>query len=105
MTAPVIDIASNRNWGVSKKLRLNQHADLPKLQQGKCASCRTKAATHIDYCDPATGGIRGLLCADCDRIVRMFKDAETLTLVSTYLKARSKTNGKAKSKVKGEAKA
>lgn len=59
-------------------------------QEGRCAVCkRTEdevgSTLHLDHCH-ATGKLRGLLCADCNRGLGSFRDSpENLIAASEYL--------------------
>lgn len=58
-----------------------------RLQDGKCAGCETSAAGvfHVDH-DHATGAVRALLCAGCNRGMGYMKDnSETLRRLARIL--------------------
>jgi hypothetical protein len=43
-------------------------------QDGLCAICRVKKASHLDH-DHDSGKIRGLLCGGCNRGLGLFEDS------------------------------
>ena len=74
-----------RKYGISldeyEKLLTEQHG-LCAICSGECPSKRSLAVDH----DHATGKVRGLLCANCNRGLGMFKDKiQALEKAITYL--------------------
>lgn len=75
-----------RTYGMTDQ----QFAELLAKQDGRCAICGRDKATNevlapgrkpksmsVDHCH-ATGKVRGLLCAACNRAIGLFKDDPTL---------------------------
>lgn len=55
-------------------ITLADEARMLSSQGGLCASCRDTLATHhVDHCH-ATGKVRGLLCAKCNKGLGLFLD-------------------------------
>jgi len=55
-----------------------QYAALLARQEGRCAICQTdqpggKGSWHVDH-DHATGGVRGLLCSQCNLMLGHARD-------------------------------
>lgn len=72
--APHLRAASKRK-AVLKKYGLTpaQYAELSDKQGGVCAICGTIENFHVDHCH-ASGRVRGLLCAKCNRGIGHFND-------------------------------
>lgn len=47
---------------------------LERIAAGKCMVCRVRPHTDIDH-DHPTGKVRGLLCAQCNRMLGFAKDS------------------------------
>lgn len=72
----------NRNYGIT----INQFEDMYKNQNGKCAVCGIKEATHVDH-NHDTGAVRQLLCNTCNSSIGMAQESfELLDRLSAYLK-------------------
>ena len=70
-----------RKYGITAE----QFETLQQVQNGKCAICKTREASHVDH-DHSTGRVRGLLCIKCNTGLGMFQDqAEMLDKAKAYL--------------------
>jgi hypothetical protein len=67
------DSEYRRKYGIS----LEQYDEMLKAQQGVCGICATSCDTGmnlaVDHCHD-TNKVRGLLCHNCNRALRLFKD-------------------------------
>lgn len=110
---PLKDFSSNKNrrYGINSyckscardshvkhtyKLSTQQYKDLKSQQGGKCAICKNSCSTHgrlsVDHCH-STGKVRGLLCANCNRALGLFKEnPEVLSSAISYLKGRQSSS-------------
>lgn len=63
--------AKERRYGISKE----QFFDMLNMQNYLCAICKDiiDESAHIDHCH-SSGKVRGLLCANCNKGLGMFKD-------------------------------
>ena len=67
--------------------------ELQEKQLGCCAICKSTlgyglGGTHIDH-DHSTGGVRGLLCSNCNRGLGYFKDSHDILMRAvSYLMTR-----------------
>ena len=69
-------------------LSLQSHAGLFLVQEGRCAICKDEAKTAEDLVvdhDHGTGAVRGLLCANCNSALGLFKDDPRRLLAADYL--------------------
>ncbi len=60
-----------QKYGVTQE----QYEGLRKMQRNKCGICRTsfdETEPHLDHCHD-TGKVRGLLCANCNTGIGLFK--------------------------------
>ena len=58
---------------------------LLRKQDGLCAICRAAPAAHVDH-DHATGGVRAVLCFNCNGGLGQFKDdPDVLRLAASYV--------------------
>jgi len=73
-------------------LTLGQYDILFESQGGRCAICQRRQSEFkirlaVDH-DHATGRVRGLLCADCNRVLGMMEDStDRLQNAVDYLEA------------------
>ena len=79
------DYTYKRKYGIS----LEEYDTLFSLQKGLCAicdgECPSKRSLAVDH-DHVTGKVRGLLCANCNRGLGLFKDKiEALQKAVVYL--------------------
>ena len=72
-------------------ITLDDYDTMYQEQQGRCKICKieekyvAKQRFHIDH-DHETGSVRGLLCAQCNKGLGMFKDnSEFLRAAANYL--------------------
>lgn len=67
----------SRTYGIS----LEEYNSLLSKQKGVCAICSTECISGrrlaVDHCH-TTGKVRGLLCANCNRGLGLFKDSKFL---------------------------
>ena len=54
-----------------------------QAQGGLCAICKTAPAAHVDH-DHATGGVRALLCFNCNGGLGQFRDDPALLHAAAY---------------------
>lgn len=74
-----------RAYGIS----LEHYQELARSQDDCCGICRMAAARTlaVDH-DHVTGAIRGLLCADCNRAIGLFRDDPgLLRAAANYIEA------------------
>lgn len=87
-------LATNRRrYGVKKRygLTLEEADALVARADGRCDLCGDETRPNIDHCH-ATGKVRGVLCAPCNKGLGLFQDSpERLTKAIAYL-ARSADN-------------
>ena len=56
-------------YGMTRK----EYDSMMELQEGLCAVCKQRPATHVDH-DHVTGKARGILCMSCNTALGMFRD-------------------------------
>lgn len=62
-----------------------QHEEMLKSQDNKCAICGEETKLHVDHCHK-TNKVRGLLCPPCNKGLGHFKDnSQLLTNARNYL--------------------
>jgi len=55
------------------RLTVEVYERMMSEQGGLCAVCQTEPAAHVDHCH-ATGVVRGILCANCNKGLGCFRD-------------------------------
>jgi hypothetical protein len=84
------EMARNRHYLKRYGISLEHYNTLLQNQNNECKICKTKNGTHnkrlaVDHCHK-TGGIRGLLCLNCNQGLGKFKDnIELLDVAREYL--------------------
>jgi len=89
---------SNRKYQLMRRynMTLEDYDELLELQEGLCDICGVTLvdtrSTHIDHCH-ATGKVRGILCANCNKGLAFFDD-NVLTLANSivYLEKHQKSD-------------
>ena len=72
-------------------LTLTQYAEMVAVQGGVCAICGVSASLEVDH-DHGAGKVRGLLCANCNRMLGMSHDnPDVLRAAIEYLEEACQT--------------
>jgi len=61
----------DRKWRYG--MEPGQFVQMVREQDGSCAVCRKKPATHVDH-DHTTGNVRGILCNHCNMALGCMND-------------------------------
>lgn len=69
------------------RLTVAEYEAILDRQGGICPICLTEKAVHVDHCH-ATGVVRGILCAHCNKGLGCFRDkTERMVRACEYLRA------------------